>query len=776
MPGLLVTQHPLPDSRVLRFAIGLLAGVAVVQRLETLPGLGWWVLLAIIGLVLLRQRAIWLAAFILGASWAGGHARLELDDTLWPQQGRVEARVEGQILGIADPMNRGERFDFRVERVLEPSGVRIPAKVRVSWYDGMRPVSAGERWRLKLSLRPPRGMLNPGGFDYEEWLFANGIRAVGYVRNDDGNQLIQAPISVGAALRQWRQATHDRLDAIWSGSPMNGLLKALTMGAEQDIARSQWEVLRRTGTAHLIAISGSHIGLVAGFVFLLTRRLAARLGSQRFAPPTLAALSGFLAALVYSALADFAIPTQRAMIMIGVAMTAVACQRHTRTSQLLALALIAVLIWDPMAVLAPGFWLSFGAVALIAFAVSGRLDTPGRWRLLWRINAVTALGLAPLLLVLFRQVSLVSPVANLLAVPVLGMLLIPICLLGTVLLWILPPAGEVLLHLAEIILREFWRVLEWFSALPFAQWTRADLPPWTWFPALVGVLLLLAPRGIPGRWLGVVLWLPALLHQPDRPEPGGYRLTLLDVGQGLSAVIETRHRTLVFDAGAKLSDSFDMGSAVIEPYLRHRGLARIDALVISHGDDDHIGGAASLLAAFPVGEIITSVPQGLAGAVKPTACRVGQSWDWDGVHFDVLGPITATEKENDNSCVLKVNGAGGSILLTGDIEAGAEQELAAMHGEALKSDVLIVPHHGSRTSSTPEFLDEVQPQLALIPAGHLNRFGFPHKEVTQRYREREITLMSAGETGAITLEANPRTGLTEPLAYRQIYRRYWSVP
>ncbi|RQW82461.1 MAG: DNA internalization-related competence protein ComEC/Rec2, partial [Methylococcus sp.] len=275
---------------------------------------------------------------------------------------------------------------------------------------------------------------------------------------------------------------------------------------------------------------------------------------------------------------------------------------------------------------------------------------------------------------------------------------------------------------------------------------------------------------------GVVLWLPALLHQPERPEPGGYRLTLLDVGQGLSAVIETRHRTLVFDTGAKLSDSFDMGSAVIEPYLRHRGLARIDALVVSHGDDDHIGGARSLLEAFPVGQVVTSVPQRLAGAVTPTACRVGQSWQWDGVRFDLLGPITPSEKDNDNSCVLRVSGAGGSVLLTGDIEAGAEHELVTMHGEDLKSDVLIVPHHGSRTSSTSGFLDWVQPRLALIPAGHLNRFGFPHPDVVRRYRERGITVMTAGETGAITLDADPKTGLMDPVAYREVYRRYWSVP
>lgn len=761
-------------SGTVRFALGLTGGMLVLQQLPVLPPL--WMLLAagLTALMLLSRGWVFLPAFLLGLGWAAGYGALRLADALPVVNSRVEVLVEGLVMGIPNRMERGERFDFRVLRVFESPSGRVPAKVRVSWYDAVQPVKAGQLWRLRLSLRPPRGMANPGGFDYEQWLFAEGIRAVGYVRKSPDNRLNEDSPGVRAWLPAWRQATHDRLTASLGASPVAGLLKALTMGYEDDITPAQWTVLRRTGTTHLIAISGSHIGLVAGFVFFLARALAATLGILRWSPPKIAACAGLMAALLYSALAGFSIPTQRALIMIVVAMGAVLWQRHQRVSQMLALALIAVAAWDPLAVLAPGFWLSFGAVWLIAYGVSGRLIPAGQGRLLWRINWVTALGLAPLLLLFFRQVSLVSPLANLLAVPVLGTLLIPLCLTATLLLSLIPPLGHWLLALAELIMSGAWRVLEWLSALPFAQWNKADPPLWTLPFAWLGVLLWLAPRGIPARWLGGVLLLPALLYEPGRPALGAFRLTLLDVGQGLSAVVETRGHTLIFDTGARLSPNFDMGSAVIEPYLRQRGIDRITALVISHGDNDHIGGARSVLTAFPVEAIYTSATDALRGfPVIP--CAAGQQWAWDNVTFAMLGPVTASEKGNDNSCVLQVSGPGGRVLLTGDIEAEGERRLVARWGDELASAVLVVPHHGSKTSSTELLLSRVSPRLALIPAGYLNRFGFPHRDVTARYRTHQVRIMNTGETGAITVDVDASPRPLAPQGFREQRRRYWDV-
>lgn len=729
----------------------------------------------VLGLLLavcLSFRLAAAAAFVLGLAWAYGYAHVRLGDGLAATRERQQALIEGTVLTIPETMDRGVRFDFGVEERIEPAEGTLPARVRLSWYDDSAAPKAGERWRLRVSLRPPRGMANPGGFDYEQWLFAEGIGAVGYVRESLDNRRLETGAEHFPSFRTWRQAVYDRLSAALAGSPVAGLVKALTMGAEDDIAPEQWEVLRRTGTVHLIAISGSHIGLIAAFVFFLAKSACAWFGVLRWPPPRIAALAAFLAALLYSGLADFAIPTQRAMIMIAVAMGAIVLQRNLNAPHVLATALLAVVLYDPLAVLAPGFWLSFGAVALIAFTLAGRIGRLSAWQSLLRINWATALGLAPFLLLFFRQVSLVSPLANLLAVPVLGTVLIPVCLAGALLLPVLPAAGSGLLQVAEQILLWTWPVLEWLSAQPWSQWNHAEPPFWAIPLALLGTLLILAPRGVPARWLGGVLLIPAIVWEPGHPPPGAFRLTLLDVGQGLAAVAETRRHVLVFDTGARLGRRFDMGNAVIEPYLRQAGIDHIDALVVSHGDNDHIGGARSLLNHFSVERIYTSVPEELAG-YPAAVCQAGQEWTWDGVEFEMLGPLEKSEKENDNSCVLRVQGRGGSALLTADIERAAEGRLVERYGGHLRSDILVVPHHGSHTSSTREFLKEVNPKFALIPAGYLNRFGFPHQAVLERYRDLQAVVLNTAEAGAITalVEAGGELRLK---TYRAEHRRYWN--
>ncbi|MGZ8218476.1 DNA internalization-related competence protein ComEC/Rec2 [Methylomagnum sp.] len=754
-----------------RLALGFVAGALLIQQLTELPGLGLCAALSLACAVSLRWRWLGVAAFGFGLLWATGYAAIRLRDALPTMTERQIAVIEGTVLSIPDAMERGARFDFAIDAVLEPAAAQIPKRVRLNWYDVTAAPKAGERWRLRVSLRRPHGMLNPGGFDYEQWLFAQGIRAVGYVRKSPDNRRLEGGGADVLSRRVWRQAVYDQLSETLAGSPVAGLVKALTMGHEDDITPEQWDVLRKTGTAHLVAVSGSHIGLIAGFVFFLTRRAVAWLGVLRWSPPLIAALAGLAAAWLYSALADFTIPTQRAMLMVGVAMGAVILQRNLNPPHILATALLAVTLYDPLAVLSPGFWLSFGAVALMAFVLSGRTGRTGAGWSLVRINWATALGLAPVLLLFFRQVSLVSPLANLLAVPVLGTLLIPVCLVGALLLPVIQFLGAGLLHLAEIVLVQIWPALEWLAALPLAQWTHAEPPFWTIPLAMAGTLLLLAPRGIPARWLGLVLLVPAATVEPEPLSLGVFRLTLLDVGQGLASVVETRSRTLVFDTGAQFSPRFDMGGAVIEPFLRQRGLGRIDALVVSHGDNDHSGGANTLLRRFPVEMLYTSVPTRLA-EFPAVLCGIGQRWTWDGVDFEMLGPIQASEKDNDNSCVLRVGGGEHTALLTGDIERMAENLLVEKYGEALRSEVLVVPHHGSKTSSTREFLAAVNPRLALMPAGYLNRFGFPHREVLDRYAAIGAKVLNTASAGAIAVVMGRAGGLRAG-EYRREQRRYW---
>ncbi|WP_461571848.1 DNA internalization-related competence protein ComEC/Rec2 [Sulfuricaulis sp.] len=481
------------------------------------------------------------------------------------------------------------------------------------------------------------------------------------------------------------------------------------------------------------------------------------------------ALCALLAACLYAALAGFVIPTQRALIMLGVAMSGVLLRRRFPPSQLLAAASLAVLVYDPLSVMAAGFWLSFAAVAVILLAMQGgRTDTTViyKWGYLqWAI----ALGMLPLMLVMFQQVSLVAPLANMIAVPVFDLLVVPLTLFGVLLLgWLPGAAAGLFFKLAAGLLQLLWWALTFLADLPYTQWTQAAPPAWALACAIMGAAMLLAPRGWPVRWVGAVWLLPLVVVRPPAPIAGEAWFTLLDVGQGLAAVVRTQSHTLVFDAGPRFG-SFDTGEAVVEPYLRSTGVRRIDTLIVSHGDNDHIGGAESVLRAAPVGAVLSSVPERLPAA---QACASGQTWNWDGVEFTMLGPDEERfKRDNDNSCVLQVRTRHGNILLPADIEARAERRLIERWGKRLHSEVLVAPHHGSKTSSSPEFIDTVAPRYVLFPVGYRSRYHHPHPVVTQRYADRGIAMYASPESGAIEFRLRA-TGL-ETAAYRQRHRRYW---
>ncbi|MBS1211983.1 MAG: internalization-related competence protein ComEC/Rec2, partial [Proteobacteria bacterium] len=738
--------------------------------LSALPALWLIGAAATAALMLCHYRFRLAGGFLLGLCWAAAYASFQLHEALPSDLEKRDLLIEGIVSGLPQQSDEGVRFDLRVTRYEGSADVPIPGLIRLSWYRKAPVLKAGDGWQLRVRIKRPHGFLNPGGLDYEQWLFARGIRATGYVREDPLNLRIAADagfLSPG----HWRQQIHDRLDASLAWTELRGVVEALTMGEEGGITAAQWEVLRRTGTAHLVAISGSHIGLVAGIAFFLALRLCAALGARRWPPPALAAAAAAAAALAYSALADFAIPTQRALIMVGIVMGGIVWRRNLRPAHTLSVALLAVSLYDPLAVLAPGFWLSFGAVGLILLSVVGRLRPPGWWRGLWRMNWVTALGLSPLLLLFFQQISLISPIANLLAIPTMGIIAIPLCLLSTAVLLIHQEAGNLMFSGIVHFLQWVWQALDWMASLPFAQWKHAQPPIWTLGFAFSGVVLLLAPRGLPGRWLGVVLLAPAIAAQPNHPAPGDMRLTLLDVGQGLSAVVQTHRHTLVFDTGPKFSQDFDAGSAVVEPFLLQLGVKTIDMLVISHGDNDHIGGARALLDRFPIDHAYSSVPDAIPGS---RGCGAGQAWVWDAVRFEMLSPFGPPSNDNDDSCVLKMSSPRGCVLLTGDIERAGEERLVGHYGDGLRCDVVVVPHHGSKTSSSETLLEKTRPRLALVSAGHLNRYGFPSSTVVARYQASGARVLNTAETGAITLNIDESKGLGVPSSYRDTHGRYWN--
>jgi competence protein ComEC len=756
--------------------IAFLLGCLALQQLAQLPSLAWCLLVVPL-LLLTRRRAVlrlpaWLVA---GFLWSLLRAGVELAQPFDAHLEGADCIVEGYIAGIPEVQQRGSRILFDITQLRDQDGAQAwTGRVRLNWNQSAQELQVGERWRLRVRLKQAHGLMNPGGFDYEGWLYQQGIKATGSVRSDRDNQRLAAA-GWHYALDQLRQRVAAQLARAVPDSPYLGILTALVIGAQDGISALQWQVFTRTGTSHLVAISGLNITLVAGLMALLVRRAWAWLPSAtlRLAAPKAAVCAALLSAAGYAFLAGFSIPTRRALVMLAIALGARLCDRQLVPGRTLALALLVVLIMDPTAPLTAGFWLSYGAVAVLLYGMSGRLAANVWWRQWGRAQWLVALGLLPMTLVLFQRASLIAPLANLVAEPWMSLVVTPLTLLGTVLLPVSAWLGTLVLRVASALLGGLWPLLVVCANLPGAYGSWALPATWIAAVAVAGMVLLLAPRGMPARAVGVVLLLPMLLVRPATPAPGAVWFTLLDVGQGLAAVVRTQHHTLVFDTGPRYSDSFDTGAAVVLPYLRNQGIDFLDMLLVSHGDNDHSGGAASILAGMPVAALLSSVPQRfdtLAGH-----CRAGQRWNWDGVEFRILHPDEASQWHGNNGCcVLLVQGQGGSVLLPGDIEADAERQLLAVQDGALHATILVAPHHGSSTSSTRDFIVNVAPRYVLFPVGYRNRYRFPRPDVLARYAELGAQRLDSDVEGAIGFRIDPASGVSRPVSYRRSARRYWN--
>lgn len=628
---------------------------------------------------------------------------------------------------------------------------------------------ADERWQLTVRLKQPYGMKNPGTFDYESWLFQQGIGATGYVRNSNTNH--RTASAKLYSINALRESLLSKFSSQLRDSPNLGVIQGLTTGTRHNISQQQWNSLRLSGTSHLLAISGLHIGLAAAIGFFCFRYFWSLRSKNLLIVPArhIGAVAGFGTALFYAALAGFSIPTQRALLMVSIVMISLLLKRPTSLASTLAFSLFVVLLWDPFAVLSPGLWLSFSAVAIILFTSQHRFPRP-KWQ--WaKIHVLIALGLTPLLLVFFLQISLIAPIANILAVPFISLIIVPLSLLASVLIWLFEPIGQLLLSSIDYLLNFFWAFLDYVVALPFSHWTTARLPLFYFIPITLGIILLLSPKGLPGRYLGWLGLLPLILYVPDRPNKGEFWFTLLDVGQGLSAVIQTQQHTLVFDAGPKFSDNFNTGTAIVLPFLQSQGIKNIDTLIVSHGDNDHIGGAKPLIDALHVNRILTSVPKSLNNS---SHCLPGQSWQWDGVSFSMLmSKQQSAASGNNQSCVLQIKNASGSVLLPGDIEKQSERRLNEQYGNALKSTILVAPHHGSNTSSTTAFIKNVQPDVVLFPTGYRNRYRFPHKNVVARYQKQDVLMLNSADHGAITYRFD-LTKISDAITWRQQGQKIWT--
>lgn len=772
------------------FIIFFAAGTWLLQQQATLPDLNWVVATSPLfsafffdrknnWQLIIRSLLISLLALSIGFFYAAAIAHKRLSDELpiiW--QGR-DINIIGVVAELPRQHERGLGFAFDVEKILTTEA-HVPKHILLSTYNNVNTapliMHAGERWQLTVRLKQPHGTSNPHNFDFEAWALERNLRATGYVHHKGDNRRIEAVVnSPGYLIEQLRETVRTNFQQSLRDAPYIGTLTALAIGDQGSIPAAQWKIFTRTGVNHLMSISGLHITMLSGMAFAFFYWLWRRSSQLPLLLPArkAAAVAGLIVAVSYAVMSGYGVPAQRTVYMLGTVAAALWLSRNIALSQVLASALMLVLLLDPWAVIAPGFWLSFGAVALIFYITANRLGTRHWLTEYGRVQWAMSIGLIPLLLAMFQQISLVSPLANAFAIPLISFVVVPLTLLGALLQF------DWLLHLAHHAMSLTMFALDSLNRLPAAVWSQHAPAPWSIVMGIVGVLWILLPRGFPSRWLGIILLLPMLLLQPLAPENSNLRLTIFDVGQGLAVAAQTTHHALLYDTGPSFNSEANSGNRILLPALKGMGITQLDKLILTHNDSDHTGGALSVMQAMPIGLLSSSLPDNspiLLLAGKTEQCSDGQQWEWDGVYFEFLHPnlsITANDKlrDNEKGCVLRISIGDNSLLLTADIEKASEKRLLEQHPEKLNSTLLVVPHHGSKTSSTPDFVTAVNPGYAIFTSGYRNQFGHPKPEIIKLYQSIGSKLLRTDRDGALLIEMTDKNLKIEK--YRTTHARYW---
>ncbi|MEO7116400.1 MAG: DNA internalization-related competence protein ComEC/Rec2 [Caldimonas sp.] len=785
-----------------------LGGVAMQLHERELSALSVYVSVATIGIVAIAVGIFWrrrrvapvvavLAVAALGFACTGLQATLRLAETLPHELEGRDLVVTGVVASLPQQGPGGLRFRFDLDPApADDPLARVPRTLALGWYAGyhedaavVQPRSelrAGQRWRFSVRLRQPHGNLNPGGFDYELMLLEQGVRATGYVRDAPAAML---DASAGHPVERARQRVRDAIYAHVTDRRAAGVLAALAVGDQSSIERDDWDLFRNAGVAHLMAISGVHVTMfawLAGLLVAAVWRRSAR-ATLWLATPIAARWGGLAAATAYALFSGWGVPSQRTIWMLAtVTVLRVAGVRWPWLAVLLVAAVVVTAL-DPWALTQAGFWLSFMAVGLLmasSYATGAAQEVnavaspgwPGWPRRVGaglrdgvRAQAIATLGLTPLTLVFFQQVSLVGFLANLVAIPLVTLVITPLALVGI--------AVSPLWNVGASIVAGLVALLTRLTAVPGAVWTLPVAPLWAQLAGLLAAALVVMPVPWRAKAPAVPLALALLIPPLDPPVAGSFDLVAADIGQGTAVIVRTREHVLLFDSGPQYSRETDAGQRVLVPLLRARGEQHVDLMVLSHRDSDHVGGARSVLGALRVDALSSSLEEGhplLEVARRAYRCEAGQRWNWDGVDFAVLHPLPGDYerklRSNAMSCVLRVSGGGRSVLLTGDIEREQEAALVESLGEAVRSDALVVPHHGSKTSSSAPFLDAVRPSIAVFQAGYRNRFGHPAAEVLERYRARGIRIVASPACGAWQWRAD---GPPEGTCERVAMRRYW---
>ncbi len=760
---------------MIRLALSLLLGVLIFQTSQTVPSnyiLFGFVLIGLFYVYFPKGFLVYVAIF--GYLWSFLFASANLYPSLDPLLEGQDLSISGLVRVNVKSSKQFARFEFLLDREsISKLDQRVPEKLMLSWYYPGKSLQEGEVCELVVRLKRHWRFANPGSLDKEKQMFLQGIGARGYVRK--GKCAYAASAGSKFSGHNLRNQLIRNFATEQSRLKNHSLMQALSFGVREQMSQSRWDVLRITGTTHLLAISGLHLSAISFVVFAGFSRMArlSALLCERIPAQSVGAIAAVIAVTMYAYLAGFSVPTQRALIMVSVALLAILMRRPVVNYSLLACALLLVLLWNPLTVLSSSFWMSFLAVLFIFVIVKSRPNT--NWIVnLVRIQIFLAIALFPVSLWFFSQGSVIAPLVNIIAIPVISFLILPLLLISQLIFALGIGFSYELFELTDYLLSGLWWFLNWCAQLKIASITFQ--------PTLAGVLifelglwLLMQSKGAPGRSLSI-LFLPALFLLRENPvDENQMQLTILDVGQGLAVVVETANHTLIYDAGPRFTSGYSTGSAVVLPFLRSRYIENVDILMVSHNDNDHAGGAHALLDSGVVDHLLVSNGRQRYAGSSVSYCRSGDEWTWDGVQFRVLHPPPGWRSvKNNRSCVLQILHPSGSILLTGDIERSVEDKLINHFGDKLHSDLMVVPHHGSNSSSSRRFLARVRPQTAVFSVGYRNRYGFPHAKIMQRYQGIGADLADTSQEGAITFTFDSRYGMHREVGFRPRTQRYWN--